>query len=260
MNSAVSRPFPPARRGTWTFLHSGARRTCHVHLLADVDAGRMRRAREESGGRLSYVSLVVKAAADVVAGYPEARSVLRGSSWRPRLAELADVDVKVLFDKVSDGRRCVVSGVVPAAQRLTPAQVQDVVDVHKNAGLGEPGPYRQALRLQRLPVPLSRLLFRAAMRDPVRRSALQGTFSVTSVGHEPVRAILPMIYGTLGFGMGRIADAAVVRDGRVCVAPQFTLSLAFDHRVVDGALAAEVLGRVKERLEGLGGPDGGTGP
>ncbi len=249
MTAATARPFPAARRGTWTFLHAGARETCHVHLMTDVDATAMRRARTDSGGKLSYVSLVVKAAADVVAGYPEARSVLQGGPLRPRLAELDDVDVKVLFDKTVQGQRCVVSGTVRSAQTRSVLEVQDAVDAYKDAEVDEHGPYRQALRLQRLPLAVARLLFRAAMRDPVRRSALQGTFSVTSVGHEPVRAIFPMIYGTLGFGMGRIAQTPVVRDGQLAVAPQFTLSLAFDHRVVDGALASEVLARVRGRLE-----------
>ncbi|MFI5758410.1 2-oxo acid dehydrogenase subunit E2 [Streptomyces sp. NPDC051569] len=248
--SAVTRSFPAARRGTLTFLHA-ARETAHVHLMADVDATRMRQARTASGGKLSYVSLVVKAAADVVAEYPPARSVLQGSALRPRLAELDDVDVKVLFDKTVDGERCVVAGTVRAAQKLSVLDVQDAVDTYKDAEVDDEGPFSQALRVQRLPLALARLVFRIAMRDAVRRASLQGTFSVTSVGHEPVRAIFPMIYGTLGFGMGRIADTPVVRDGEVRIAPQFTLSLAFDHRVVDGALASEVLARVKKRLEEL---------
>ncbi len=249
MSTATARPFPRARRGTWTFLHAGARETCHVYLMTDVDATAIRQARTDSGGKLSYVSLVVKAASDVVADYPEARSVLQGGPLRPRLAELDDVDVKVLFDKTVDGQRCVVSGTVRAAQAMSVLEVQDAVNTYKDAEVDDQGPYRQMLRLQRLPLAVSRLLFKVAMRDAVRRSALQGTFSVTSVGHEPVRAIFPMIYGTLGFGMGRIVDTPVARDGQVHIAPQFTLSLAFDHRVVDGALASEVLARVKRRLE-----------
>jgi len=209
----------------------------------------MVRARTASGGKLSYVSLVIKAASDVVADCPQARTVLLGGPRRPRLAELADVDVKVLFDKTVDGERCVVSGVVRAAQDLSVLEVQDAVDTYKDAEVDEQGPFRQVLKVQRLPLAVARPVFRLAMRNPVRRAALQGTFSVTSVGHEPVRAIFPMIYGTLGFGLGRIVPTPVVRDGEVTVAPLLTLSLAFDHRVVDGALAADVLARVKERLQ-----------
>ncbi|GAA1905959.1 hypothetical protein GCM10009716_14890 [Streptomyces sodiiphilus] len=254
MSTPVLRPLPAARRGTWTFLHGGARKTCHVYLMADVDATAMTRARAAGGNRAGYVAMLVKAASDVVAGYPEARALLQGGSLRPRLAVLDDVDVKVLFDKTVDGQRCVLAGTVRAAQDLTAEQVQEAVDTYKNAPVDDSGPFRQLLRVQRLPLPLARLAYRAALADPVRRAAVQGTFSVTSVGHEPVRAIFPMISGTLGFGIGRIAESPVVRDGRVDIAPLFTLSLAFDHRVIDGALASEVLARVKDRLENWGAP------
>ncbi|WP_165986445.1 2-oxo acid dehydrogenase subunit E2 [Streptomyces sp. YIM 98790] len=240
-------PFPRARRGTLTFL-SGARRTCHVYLWADVDASRMAEAKAENP-ELSYISLVVKAAADVVADYPESRALFWGGRFRPRLAVPDDVAAKVLFDKTVDGVRCVVSGTIPAAQNLTPHEIQSYVTTYKNAEVAEEGPFRQLARIQKLPLPVARLVYRAAMADPSRRAALQGTFSVTSVGQEPVRAIFPMISGTLGFGVGRIAETALARDGRVHVAPAFTLSLAFDHRAVDGALASEVLARVKSRLE-----------
>ncbi|MGW6913937.1 2-oxo acid dehydrogenase subunit E2 [Kitasatospora sp. NPDC054939] len=249
MSAVLAREFPRARRGTWTFLHGGARDTCHVYLATEVDATLLKEARAASGGRLSYVSMLVKAAADVVADYPDARSLLQGGALRPRLAVTPGVWVKVLLDKTVDGQRCVVSGTVPDAQDRTAEQIQDAVDTYKNAPVDDTGPYRQLLRLQRMPLPVARLVYRAALRDPAKRAALQGTFSVTSVGQEPVRTIYPMISGTLGFGIGRIADTPVARDGDVRIAPVFTLSLAFDHRVLDGALASEVLARVKDRLE-----------
>lgn len=250
MSGTTVTAFPRARRGTLTFLH-GARETCHVYLWADVDATRMVAARAASGGKLSYVGLLVKEAADVVAGLPDARAMLQGGLLRPRLAVSRDVDVKVLFDKTVDGQRCVVSGTVPDAARLTALEVQEHISAYKEAPVAATGPFRQLLKMQRLPLPVARLAYRAALRDPARRAAMQGTFSVTSVGQEPVRAIFPMISGTLGFGIGRIADSPVADGGEVRVGPVCALSLAFDHRVVDGALAAEVLGQVKGRLETL---------
>jgi pyruvate/2-oxoglutarate dehydrogenase complex dihydrolipoamide acyltransferase (E2) component len=194
------------------------------------------------------VSFVVKAAADVIAQYPDARAMLL-DGFRPRLAATDDVNAKVLFDKSIGGQRCVVSGTVARAQALSLDEIQHSIDEYKQAEVDKSGPFKPLWMLQRLPMPLLRLVYRAVLRDPVRRAGLQGTFSVTSVGHEPVHAILPMIAGTLGFGVGRIADTPVARDGQVVVAPTFTLSLAFDHRVIDGALASELLGHIKHRLE-----------
>ena len=41
----------------------------------------------------------------------------------------------------------------------------------------------------------------------------------------------------------------MVRDGAVVIRPMMTLSLTFDHRVVDGSVAAEFLQRVKTLME-----------
>ncbi len=240
-------PFPRARRQTYAFLED-ARRTCHVYLMTDVDATRLKAARADSDGTLSYVSFVVKAAADVVTKYPDTRAVLR-DGLRPKLAVIEEVHAKVLFDKTVDGQRCVVSGIVTSAQSHSVFEIQDTIDTYKNAAVDEYGPFRQLCRIQRLPLPVLRMVYRVLLRNPVRRSALQGTFAVTSIGHEQVRTIFPMISGPLGFGIGHIADAPIVRDDRLTIAPVFTLSLTFDHRVLDGAMASEVLADVKERLE-----------
>jgi pyruvate/2-oxoglutarate dehydrogenase complex dihydrolipoamide acyltransferase (E2) component len=246
--SAVLKAFPAARRGTHTFLRD-SRNTADTHLTTDIDATRLKEARRASGGKLSYVSLVVKAAADVIAASPEARTVLL-DGLRPRIAVVDEVHAKVLFDKTIGTTRCVLSGIVTSAQARSAIEIQDVVNTYKDADVDDPaGPFAQTRRMQRLPLPLARLVYRLAMREPERRTALQGVFSVTSVGREPVRTVFPVITGTLGFGVGRIADTPVAVDGRVEIAPVMCLSLTFDHRVVDGALASELLARTKTALE-----------
>jgi pyruvate/2-oxoglutarate dehydrogenase complex dihydrolipoamide acyltransferase (E2) component len=244
--------FPAARKGTYTFIKD-ARGTAHVYLMTDVDATRIKQARKDAGGKISFVSYVVKAAADVVAANPEARGILQ-PGLRLKVATVGDVHVKVLFDKqTADGQRCVVSGTVFRAEHAGVDEIQQVIETYKNASLEDPsGPWAQVARVQKLPLPVARLAYRAVTRKPERRTALQGVFSVTSVGQEPVRAIFPMINGALGFGVGRIVDTPVVRDGEIAVAPLFTLSLAFDHRLLDGALSAELLAATKARLESWG--------
>ncbi|MFG2926097.1 2-oxo acid dehydrogenase subunit E2 [Streptomyces sp. NPDC048305] len=245
--SAVTASLPAVRKGTYVFLED-ARRTSHVYLMAEVDASALKAARARAASPVSYVSYVVKATADVLADYPDARAVILGGR-SPKLTTQAAVHAKVLFDKTVDGQRCVVSGVVHDVQDLDVPAVQAAVDVYKTADVDDRGPFANAKRLQRLPLPAFRAVYRTMMRNPVRRAALQGTFAVTSIGHARVGAILPLITGTLGLGVGHIADAPVVREGALAVAPVFTLSLVFDHRVLDGAMAAEILAGIKNRLE-----------
>ena len=50
-------------------------------------------------------------------------------------------------------------------------------------------------------------------------------------------------------GVGRIQPKPVVRDGEIVVRQMITLSLTFDHRLVDGAPAARFLQRIKQMVE-----------
>ena len=216
--------------------------------MTDVDATEIKAARADSGNAISFVTFVVKAAADVIAAFPEACAVLK-DGFRPKLATVPEISAKVLFDKEIRGRRCVVSGTVEDAQHRSLTEIQSAIDEYKRAEVAQSGPFSALWKLQRLPLPLLQLVYRAVLRNPARRAKLQGTFSVTSAGQESVRAILPMIAGTVGLGIGRIADMPVVRAGQVIAAPILILSLTFDHRVIDGALASELLAGIKSRLE-----------
>jgi len=49
--------------------------------------------------------------------------------------------------------------------------------------------------------------------------------------------------------VGRIAERPVVRDGQIIARPVGMIAITFDHRVVDGARAAEFGLAVIRRLE-----------
>jgi pyruvate dehydrogenase E2 component (dihydrolipoamide acetyltransferase) len=77
------------------------------------------------------------------------------------------------------------------------------------------------------------------------------TFTVTSAGKLAGLFQTPIVnYPEVAIlSIGRIADRPVVRDGSVAVAPVGCISITFDHRVVDGARAAEFGLAVIRRLE-----------
>ncbi len=78
-----------------------------------------------------------------------------------------------------------------------------------------------------------------------------GTFTITNLGAYRVDGFTPIVNPpeTAILGVGRIADKPVVVAGRVEPRTMCTLSLSFDHRVVDGAPAAAFLARLAELLE-----------
>jgi pyruvate dehydrogenase E2 component (dihydrolipoamide acetyltransferase) len=78
-----------------------------------------------------------------------------------------------------------------------------------------------------------------------------GTFTITNLGSYGIDAFTPIInspqVGILG--VGRVVEKPAVYQGEITKRSMMFLSLTFDHRVIDGAPAAEFLGAVKDHLE-----------
>ncbi|MEM3579166.1 MAG: 2-oxo acid dehydrogenase subunit E2 [Candidatus Bathyarchaeia archaeon] len=78
-----------------------------------------------------------------------------------------------------------------------------------------------------------------------------GTFTISNLGMFGVETFTPMINFPEAaiLGVGKIAEKPVVIEKNIVVRPIVTLSLTFDHRIMDGAIASKFLQRVKELLE-----------
>jgi pyruvate dehydrogenase E2 component (dihydrolipoyllysine-residue acetyltransferase) len=85
------------------------------------------------------------------------------------------------------------------------------------------------------------------------------TFSVTSAGKLAGLMVTPLVnHPEVGIlGLHRIARRPAVRDGEVVVRELGNVSVTFDHRVVDGARAAEFGLAVIRRLEAAASGDAG---
>ena len=77
------------------------------------------------------------------------------------------------------------------------------------------------------------------------------TFTVTSLGMYGVDTFTPILNPPQAgiLGVGRIYDGTKWHDGAPIRTPMLRLSLTWDHRVLDGAPAAEFLSTVREYLE-----------
>ncbi len=78
-----------------------------------------------------------------------------------------------------------------------------------------------------------------------------GTFTITNLGSFDVDAFTPVINlpEAAILGVGRIAPKPVVKENDIVIRHMMTLSLVFDHRLVDGAPAARFLQAIKEIIE-----------
>jgi len=78
-----------------------------------------------------------------------------------------------------------------------------------------------------------------------------GTFTLTNMGAWDVDDFTPIINPPESaiLGAGRVVDKPAAREGQVVIEPRLSLSLTFDHRVIDGAPAARFLKTLKDMIE-----------
>lgn len=230
------------RRHTLYFLRE-TRAFAPVFLDTEVDATAIRADR-----RYSAVTHVLHAAGRVLAKHPEANAAIL-DGIKPRIARYESVTAKLTLDKTINGHRVVLAGLLPNVDQVSLDEIQAKVRHFRDADPRTAPEFAGARKLHSLRWAGAYRAFRKVVRPLERRLAVWGTFSVTSLGHRPVDAFHSVGGTTITLGLGRITDRPVVRAGELAIAPVLRLSLAFDHRVIDGAEAADVLAEIKESLE-----------
>ena len=193
--------------------------TPHFYLSRDVDAGRLNAWRESARRRdgyerLTHTDLLVKVAAAALTRHSRVNATWRDGG----IAENPDVNVGIAM-AVEDG---LVVPVVHGADRLE----------------------LRAIAERRVE------LVEAARAGRLRPDDVGGgTFTISNLGMYGVDAFTAILNAPQAaiLAVGRIADRIVPVDGRPEVRPMCTLTLSFDHRVVDGARGAQFL----ETLAGL---------
>jgi pyruvate dehydrogenase E2 component (dihydrolipoamide acetyltransferase) len=78
-----------------------------------------------------------------------------------------------------------------------------------------------------------------------------GTFTITNLGMYGVDLFMPIINPPEAaiLAVGQIVNKPAAEGKEIVIKPIMTLSLAYDHRIVDGAPAAQFLEEIKKTLE-----------
>jgi len=215
---------PSLRQTIATRMLAAAQQTAAVTLTAAADATELVNLRlqykagsADRAARIpSYTDLLVKLAAAALVRHPA------------MLGQWADDGIVV-----PDGVHVAVAVDTPVGL-LTPV-LRDV----------------PSLSLAEVSERLAGLISRARARRLSADELRGGTFTVTNLGGYRVDAFTPLLNlpQTAILGVGRISPQPVAVEGRVEVRDRVTLSLTFDHRVVDGATAAALLTTICELVE-----------
>lgn len=217
-------PFTGMRKMVADNVAKSAQTAPHVTLTAEVDMTEAVKVRgqiveqfeRKYGTKLSFTDMIVKAASLALLDHPIVNSTLTAKEIR------ISGDVNIGVAVALDGG-LIVPVVKNADQKFVP----------------------------QISVELKGLIEKARVGNLATAEITGGTFTITNLGAFGIDVFNPII--TPGqsaiLGVCRIADKPVVVDGQVVVRSMMNLCLSFDHRVMDGAPAAQFLKKIKDLLE-----------
>jgi pyruvate dehydrogenase E2 component (dihydrolipoamide acetyltransferase) len=162
--------------------------------------------------------MIVRAAAETLKNYPMINAVFEDGELRSYAS--ANIAVATALDGG------LITPVVPEADKKSLLEVSSAIaDLSEKAKVGK--------------LDLSEVM--------------GGTFTVTNLGMFGVESFSPIINPPqiAILAVGKVERRVVVCDDKIEIRPMAYLSLAFDHRIIDGADAARFLSDLKGKLEDL---------
>lgn len=247
---------PPARRDTPNFLDMYWWKH-YIYGLLEVDVTVARQFitdhKAATGEALSFTGYLAYCVARAVDEDKSVQAYLKG---RKQLVVFDDVDVGLPIEREVGGKRTPMGHIIRRANRKT------FLEIHQEIRSVQTGPVPPSKGLPAwfrfflmLPWPLPKM-FSAPMNavrrhDPTISVALGGTVAVTAVGMFGKRSgwgVVPFPQ-SLGLVVGGIARKPGLVDDRVEPREMLSLTMMFDHDVVDGAPAARFVKRLVELIE-----------
>jgi hypothetical protein len=204
-----------------------------------MNLSRLVAARQLCSPRPTWTALFTKAYALVSAREPLLRRCYMGLPW-PRFYENLKSIATLNVARTVNDEDVVLHAHVRSPEKRSLVEVDAIIRHFMETPVEQIDSYRRVCRVSYLPGPLRRLLMWATLNLFGRRRCHNfGTFGLTSVAGQGagILNLVPLLTSTLHYGLLDDKGSLDVR-------------LAFDHRVLDGAQAAESLLHLEVTLLG----------
>lgn len=216
-------PFRGMRRTIAERMHQSLQSMAQLTLTMDSDmtealkmVSQIREEWRRQGVQITYTDVVIKAVAIALTEHPRLNSVLDGDVIR--VLPQINVGVAVALDE---------GLIVPVVKDADKKSLREIShDVHE--------------------------LVRKAQSNSLSVDEVSGgTFTITSLSNYDIDIFTPIINPPQAaiLGVGRIREVPAFEGDQVVRKSMMYLSLSFDHRLLDGAPAAQFLRRVRNLLE-----------
>jgi hypothetical protein len=259
-------PFPRLRQVVVDFLRlAHGKHTIHGLIEVDVTHARrlLREHKARTGESLSFTAFIITCLGRAV---DENRIVHAYRNSRNQLVLFDEVDVSTIIEvkrpEVLDSHvppeHGEEAGTFPFAHVLRVVNKRTVRDIHLEIRAIQSQPQSsQGLEQWRfmhwfllLPASVRQIFYRTLFRRPHLVKQYTGTVSMTAVGMFGAGGWgIPLPVYTLSVALGGIAGKPAIVDGRIESREFLSMTLSFDHDIVDGAPAARFSRRFKELIE-----------
>ena len=208
-------PMSSMRRAIARMTQESFQSAPHFYLTLEADAESLLNDRPEG---ISITHCLVKAAGVALREFPQMRAQVEGDAFAiPHTVNVG------LITAVEDG---LVVPVIRNADQSSLAEIAETV----------------------------RSLVDGARSGKLSADDISGAgFSITNLGMYDIETFHAIIHAPEAaiLAVGAIVEKPIVRDGQVVPGVRMALTLSCDHRVVDGVIAAQFLGRLKKLVEDI---------
>jgi hypothetical protein len=177
-------------------------------------------------------------------------------NWRNQLIIYDEVDVNMLFEVEVDGKKTIRPHIIRGVNKKSIREIHEEIRAFQSQHQSS---QESAFidRFVRLPGFVRRLFLWVLFKNPQLIKDYYGTVLVSSVGMFGTGSGwgIPVPNHSLQLTLGGIGEKPGVVDHRIEVRKYMSVTVSFDHDVIDGAPAARFMQRLKELIEsahGLG--------
>lgn len=226
------------------------RHTVHGMVEFDVTAAReiMRQQKADTGNPLSFSAFILACLGKAVEMNKRMHAY---RNWRNQLIVFDEVDVNMLFEVDVAGKKTIRPHILRGINKKSVREIHEEIRAFQQQHASS----RESTFIDgfvRLPGVVRRLFLWALFKNPQMIKDYYGTVMVTSIGMFGSGGGwgIPVPNHTLQLTLGGISEKPGVVQHRVAVREYLSVTVSFDHDVVDGAPAARFTQRLKELIEG----------
>ena len=230
------------------------RRKHFIHGLVEVDVTQARRLIHEyenqTGNDLSFSAFIIACLGKAV-GMNKHIQAYRAS--RNRLIIFDDVDVSTQIEIEMDGKKFPIPHTIKAADKRNLQDIHQEIRKVKSEGARSSSAPTQGYRklVMELPTFIRQPLIRLFFSNPHWARKMSGTVLFTSIGMFGRGGGwgIPYIQHTLGITLGGIAKKPVVVDDQIEIRECLSMTISFNHDIIDGAPVARFTKRFTDLIE-----------